>query len=89
VAAAAALRELLDEEEHDTKSNPAPLKSRSALAARKRASMLAPKRGSMLESLEDSSLVAADADTSGTSTEGEDAASRREGRVARRRSMML
>ena len=89
VAAAAALRELLDEEEHDTKSNPPPTKSRSALAARKRVSMLAPKRSSMLESLEDSSLVAADADTSGTSTEGEDAASRREGRVARRRSMML
>ena len=89
VAAAAALRELLDEEDHDTKSNPPPPKSRSALAARKRASMLAPKRSSMLESLEDSSLVAADADTSGTSTEGEDAASRREGRVARRRSMML
>ncbi|KAH6850986.1 hypothetical protein B0I37DRAFT_397113 [Chaetomium sp. MPI-CAGE-AT-0009] len=90
VAAAAALRELLDEEEHDTKSNQPPSKSRSALAARKRASMLAPKRSSMLESLADSSgLVAADADTSGTSTEGEDAAGRREGRVARRRSMML
>ncbi|EAQ86703.1 hypothetical protein CHGG_07956 [Chaetomium globosum CBS 148.51] len=88
VAAAAALRELLDEEEHDSKSNPSRPKSRSTLATRKRASMLVPKPSSMLESLEDSS-VAADADTSGASTEGEDAASRREGRVARRRSMML
>lgn len=96
MAAAAALRELLDEEEegggHDAKSNPRPApppppKSRTAHGGRKRASMLAPKKTSMLleESLGDSS---ADADTSGTSAEGESGTGR-EGRIARRRSMML
>jgi len=91
MAAAAALRELLDEEEeHDTSKShhhhpPRPSKSRSAHGGgRKRASMLAPKKSSMLESLEEA--AAADADTSGTSAEGETG---REGRIARRRSMML
>ncbi len=98
MAAAAALREILDEEEHDdmpTKSHqPAPRppnKPRSAThAGRKRSSMLAPKKSSMLlDSLEE---AAADADTSGTSAEGERSGREREtvGRgIARRRSMML
>ena len=98
MAAAAALREILDEEEHDdmaTKSHQPPPrppnKPRSAThAGRKRSSMLAPKKSSMLlDSLEE---AAADADTSGTSAEGERGGREREtgGRgVARRRSMML
>ncbi|KAK4042310.1 hypothetical protein C8A01DRAFT_33659 [Parachaetomium inaequale] len=106
MAAAAALREMLDddekEEEHDNRRHvnppPPPLGSRSSRAAarahaggRKRASMLAPKKSSMLEALEGSSEVV-DADTSGSSAEGDGAVgsgSGREGRVARRRSMML
>ncbi len=97
MAAAAALREILDEEEHDdmpTKTHQPPRppnKPRSAThAGRKRSSMLAPNKSSMLlDSLED---AAADADTSGTSAEGERGGREREtgGRgVARRRSMML
>jgi hypothetical protein len=103
MAAAAALRELLDEEEQDAKasnSNPPHKPSRPGAHGRgKRASMVAPKKSSMLDddySLED---AAADADTSGTaaasvsSGEGEVAAGGGRGgaggRIARRRSMML
>ncbi|KAK4251660.1 hypothetical protein C7999DRAFT_10665 [Corynascus novoguineensis] len=99
MAAAAALREILDEEEHDAESKPprpqAPPKSRAAHGGRKRASMLAPKKSSMLmdEGSEDF-LTAADADTSGTSTEGDsgiigNGSGRDTGRISRRRSMML
>ncbi|KAK4157486.1 hypothetical protein C8A00DRAFT_40198 [Chaetomidium leptoderma] len=73
-------------------------KSRSAAAAhggRKRASMLAPKKSSMslLDSLAAEAEAVDAADTSGTSIEsgegGGGVVSGREGRIARRRSMML
>jgi hypothetical protein len=103
MAAAAALRELLDEEEQDAKTNCFPQiaapKARSAHGGRgKRASMMAPKKSSMLDD-DDYSLeeAAADADTSGTSAssassgDGEVPTGRGSvgGRIARRRSMML
>ncbi|KAL2170887.1 hypothetical protein VTG60DRAFT_4291 [Thermothelomyces hinnuleus] len=94
MAAAAALRELLDEEENEAESEPqrqsAPPKSRTAHGGRKRASMLVPKKTSMLleEGLEDDS-EAADADTSGTSAEGDSGSGNGSGRISRRRSMML
>jgi hypothetical protein len=92
IAAAAALRHMLDDEdEHDsTKHNPPPAasKSRAAHAGRKRASMLAPKKSSMVDVLEEAAL---DADTSGSSLEGDgpSAGAGAGGRVSRRRSMML
>lgn len=94
MAAAAALRELLDEEDqHDTRPPPPKARSAGSAAGRKRASMLAPKKSSMLlddnSHGEDAVLVAADADTSGSSVEGGEGLSGREGRIARRRSMML
>ncbi|KAL2160073.1 hypothetical protein VTH06DRAFT_1728 [Thermothelomyces fergusii] len=90
MAAAAALREILDEEENDAESEPqrqsGPSKSRPAHGGRKRASMLVPKKASMLlEEGGEGDSEAADADTSATSAEGDSGS----GRISRRRSMMV